>query len=205
MMGVGTRVGTEGMYVMGGGRGVGKEGMSVMGGGTGVGTKGMSVCVCMCVCMCACVCVQLTMHYLPLTAYQTLLSTYYLRLTTQQSLLTTYYAHLTRDRTFAFRPAMEVRVGPGALRSCAISTFFFIDLTSSFRVFLSSGLKPSDEAMRTADPVCAAGWSVPTGPEENYLHWKNSPSATTACRSSSFSAFSMLNCRACRNPVGSSW
>ena len=163
------------------------------------------VCVRVCVCMCACVCVQLTMHYLPLTAHQTLLSTYYLRLTTQQSLLTTYYAHLTRDRTFAFRPAMEVRVGPSALRSCTISTFFFIDFTSSFRVFLSSGLKPSDEAMRTADPVCAAGWSVPTGPEENYLHWKNSPSATTSCRSSSFSAFSMLNCRACRSPVGSSW
>ena len=34
---VGTRVGTEGMYVMGGVRGVGKEGMCVMGGGTGVG------------------------------------------------------------------------------------------------------------------------------------------------------------------------
>ena len=55
MMGVGTRVGTEGMYVMGGGRGVGKEGMCVMGGGTGVGLKGMSVCVCVCVCVCACV------------------------------------------------------------------------------------------------------------------------------------------------------
>ena len=57
MMGVGTRVGTEGMYVMGGGRGVGKEGMCVMGGGTGVGTKGMSVCVCVCVCVCVHVCV----------------------------------------------------------------------------------------------------------------------------------------------------
>jgi hypothetical protein len=32
------------------------------------------------------------------------------------------------------------------------------------------GRKTAHPSQATADPVCAAGWSVPTGPEENCLH-----------------------------------